>query len=141
MKKLFFISVFLVILPAVLFNGCNKSGYRLLYSYGIVGYEEEPYSEESEEEVLEIIEAYLAEAGCFTGTRPFDSEVILDNDRKAVEYFDANVDKIREEELEILLANRNVRFEYALKDGVVLESPDNGYMKSKTFRFGSYAGE
>lgn len=107
-------------------QSCTKDeGVFEIYTLGISDFSESGSSKI--ESQLEVIENYLKEKGCVNG-----DVINCKNRQEAVAEFNANVNKINEEELKTLITNE-VSFTYALS-ATDYES-NTTTLSQKTFSF------
>ena len=146
MKKSFqqiLLALFIALMP-VLFNSCLENTESSIYLFEIVSFNETgaTIDEEPTLAARPIIDQYLREVGCFisneTNFMTWEELTIEENDLKAIDYFNLNVEKIDEAELGERLEGLNVKFVYAVIGG---SSEPNvaSALASKEYKFGSYA--
>ena len=147
MKKSFqriFLALFAVLAPT-LFNSCGEDTVSSIYLYDIVSFNETGATIDDEpapSSAISIVYQYLREVGCFisneTNFMTWEEATIEENNIKAINYFNLNIEKIDEAELGEKLEGLNVKFTYAVIGGSS-EPNAASALASKEYKFGSYA--
>ena len=148
MKKYFqrILLALFTVLASALFNSCGEDTVTSIYLFDIVSFNETgaTIDEEPAPSARLIVDQYLRGVGCFisneTNFMTWEEATIEENNIKAVNYFNLNIEKIDEAELGERLEGLNVKFTYAVIGGSS-EPNAASALASKEYKFGSYADE
>ena len=142
MKKYYQLTVLslITVFSLVLFNSCGEETVETGYFYGIDSFEEQPASGDA----LTVINNYLEAVGCriTKGNQLmiFESATEAENNQKAINIFNLNVEKIDEAEFSRKMAGLNAKFIYVLVGESSVPGEENVLAK-KEYKFGSYVAE
>jgi len=116
MKKVhLYLSLSFIMLSLTLLTSCEKDSYQTAYAYGI-------FQAEGSLEGFFIVDNYLVSKGVHKEVKIFESETKKENDLKAIAFFNEQISKINEAELNALLDGISYEFTYAVKSST--SSPD-----------------